>query len=94
MNMTETRITLNKGYTEQGFAEKVFHIHIRIAGDNDELFFRDYLNAHREIAEEYETLKLSLWKEFEHDRDGYTNAKTDFIKKYTDLAKSEYIERY
>ena len=94
MNMTGTRITLNKGYTEQGFAEKVFHIHIRIAGDNDELFFRDYLNAHREIAEEYETLKLSLWKEFEHDRDGYTNAKTDFIKKYTDLAKREYGERY
>ena len=37
MNMTETRITLNKGYTEQGFAERVFHLHIRIVGDNDNL---------------------------------------------------------
>ncbi len=94
MNMNETRITLNKGYTEQGFSEKAFHLHIRIIGDNDELFFRDYLNEHKEIAKEYETLKLSLWKKFEYDRDGYTNAKTDFINKYTDLAKSEYEGRY
>lgn len=94
MNMTENRITLNKGYTEQGFAEKVFHLHIRIMGDNDELFFRDYLNEHEEIAKEYEVLKLSLWKKFEHDRDGYTNAKTNFIKKYTNLAKCRYSGRY
>lgn len=94
MNMNETRITLNKGYTEQGFAEKVFHLHIRIAGDNDELYFRDYLNEYKEIAKEYETLKLSLWKEFEYDRDGYTEAKTDFIKKYTNLAKKLYGKRY
>ncbi len=94
MNTTGNRITLNKGYTKQGFAKKVFHLHIRITGDNDELFFRDYLNEHVEIAKEYETLKLSLWKKFEHDRDGYTDAKTDFIKKYTNLAKYEYRNRY
>lgn len=94
MNMTETRIILNKGYTEHGFAEKVFHLHIRIVGDNDELYFRDYLNEHKEIGKEYEILKLSLWKEFEHDRDGYTEAKTDFIRKYTNLAKSLYGKRY
>lgn len=94
MNIDETRITLNKGYTEQGFAEKVFHLHIRIAGDNDELYFRDYLKEHKEIAKEYEILKLSLWEKFEHDRDGYTEAKTDFIKKYTNLAKSDYEGRY
>ncbi|HEL1145044.1 TPA: GrpB family protein, partial [Streptococcus equi subsp. zooepidemicus] len=91
---TETRIILNKGYTEHGFAEKVFHLHIRIVGDNDELYFRDYLNEHKEIGKEYEILKLSLWKEFEHDRDGYTEAKTDFIRKYTNLAKSLYGKRY
>lgn len=94
MNMTETRIVLNKGYTEQGFAEKVFHLHIRIIGDNDELYFRDYLNEHKEIAKEYEILKLSLWKKFEHDRDGYTNAKTEFIKKYINLARSKYKRMY
>ena len=82
------RISLNKGYTENGFAERVFHVHLRIFGDNDEVYFRDYLNAHSEVAKEYEALKLSLWKQFEHDRDGYTNAKTQFVKKYTEIAKA------
>ena len=81
---------LNKGYTPEGFAERVFHVHLRIAGDNDELYFRDYLNAHPDVAQEYERLKLSLWKEFEHDRDGYTQAKAAFVRKYTDIAKAEH----
>ena len=84
------RISLNKGYTEFGFAEKVFHIHLRIFGDNDELYFRGYLNEHKAVAKEYEFLKLSLWKKFEHDRDGYTEAKSEFIKKYTEIGRIVY----
>lgn len=80
---------LNKGYTPEGFAERVFHIHLRLVGDKDELYFRDYLNAHPDVAREYEALKLSLWREYEHDRDGYTQAKTDFVKRHTKLAKAE-----
>ncbi|MCH5163167.1 MAG: GrpB family protein [Clostridiales bacterium] len=87
MSRDDRRISLNKGYTENGFAEKVFHLHLRYAGDNDEIFFRDYLNAHTEIAKEYEELKLSLWKRFEHDRDGYTAAKGAFVAKITALKK-------
>ncbi len=87
MSSTEKRISLNKGYTENGFAEKVFHLHIRSKNDTDEIYFRDYLNAHPGIAKEYEALKLRLWKEHEHDRDAYTEAKTDFVNKYTALAK-------
>lgn len=64
MAQTETRIDFCKGYTSEGFAEKVFHLHLRKFGDNDELYFRDYLNEHPEIAKEYERLKLSLWKRF------------------------------
>lgn len=89
MSETERRISFNKGYTENGFAEKVFHLHLRYVGDNDEIYFREYLIAHPEIAKEYEDLKLELWKKFEHDRDGYTAAKSEFIKKYTALAKQE-----
>ena len=89
-----TRISLNKGYTENGFAEKVFHLHIRLTGDTDEIYFRDYLNAHPDIAKAYERLKLRLWKEYEHDRDGYTNAKTDFVTEYTRLAKLKLNRRY
>lgn len=83
------RISLNKGYTENGFAEKVFHIHIVSDGDTDEIYFRDYLNAHPDVAKQYEKLKLALWEEYEHDRDAYTRAKTEFVKKYTALAKQE-----
>lgn len=87
-------MSFNKGYTESGFAERVFHLHLRYAGDNDELYFRDYLREHPGIAKEYEQLKLSLRKRFEHDRDGYTDAKSEFIKRYTAEAKRLYEKRY
>lgn len=87
MSTAENRISLNKGYTENGFAERVFHLHLRLKNDIDEIYFRDYLLAHPDIAKDYEQLKLRLWKQFEHDRDGYTQAKTEFVKKYTDIAK-------
>lgn len=92
---TETgRISFNRGYTKDGFADKVFHVHLRYAGDNDELYFRDYLNEHEPIAREYETIKLRLWKLFEHNRDAYTDAKTEFIRKWTSEAKKVYEGRY
>ncbi len=94
MSQSEDRISFNKGYTENGFAEKVFHLHLRYAGDNDELYFRDYLIEFPDIAKEYEKLKFSLWKEHEHNRNAYTNAKTEFVKKYTEKAKLIYGNRY
>ena len=90
MSEKAKRISLNKGYTKQGFADKVFHLHIRVAGDNDEIYFRDYLIENGDIAKQYEKLKLQLWKEFEHDRDGYTDAKSDFIRKYTKIARERH----
>ena len=50
---------------------------------------------HPFLAKEYEQLKLSLWHQFEHDRDGYnTEAKGDFIRKCTSKAKLIYKSRY
>lgn len=94
MSEDDNRISFNKGYTERGFVEKVYHLHLRYIGDNSELYFRDYLIQHPRIAKEYEKLKIALWKKFEHNRDGYTNSKTDFIKKYTAQAKQLYGNRY
>lgn len=94
MAQNETRIDFNKGYMPNGFAEKVFHLHLRKCGDNDELYFRDYLNEHPEIAKMYEKLKLSLWKQFEHDRDGYTESKTAFVREYTQKAIMQYGRLY
>ena len=76
-----------KGYLPDGFAEKVYHIHVRYLGDPDELYFRDYLAAHPETATEYAMLKVKLHKSFEHDRDGYTKAKTVFIREVTEKAR-------
>ena len=94
MSSEANRISLNKGYTENGLADKVYHIHLRYAGDNDELYFRDYLNEHPDVANEYEALKLRLWKQYEHNRDAYTESKTDFISKWTAEARKEYGDRY
>lgn len=90
----ENRKSFNKGYTDKGFAEKVFHLHLRYYGDNDELYFRDYMNDHPALAKEYEKLKISLRKKYEHNRDAYTQAKTAFISKYTQSAKIKYVNRY
>ena len=90
MSQNADRISFNKGYTEEGFADRVFHLHLRYYGDNDELYFRDYLIEHSDAAAEYERLKLRLWKEYEYDRDGYTDAKTEFVKSYTEQARKLY----
>lgn len=94
MNAEPQRRDYCKGYTPHGFAEEVFHLHLRGWGDHDELFFRDYLIEHPDIAKQYESLKLSLWKKYEHDRDGYTDAKGAFIAKWTQEAKLTYKTRY
>ncbi len=88
------RISFNRGYTPSGLAEKVFHLHLREAGDNDELYFRDYMREHPEAAREYEALKLRLWKEYEYDRDGYTEQKTVMVARFTGDAKTLYPGRY
>ena len=85
---------LKSEYTSQGFKGQVFHVHVRYSGDWDELYLRDYLLAHPEIADEYGQLKLELMKKYEHDRDGYTYAKTDFIKRITKLARADIQIRY
>jgi GrpB-like predicted nucleotidyltransferase (UPF0157 family) len=47
----------------------------------DELAFRDCLRASHEKARDYAKLKHQLAASFEYDREGYTNAKADFIKR-------------
>lgn len=83
-----------KGYTPHGFEGQCVHIHVRYYNDWDELYFRDYLLLHTDIANEYGKLKIELQEQFSHDRDGYTEAKGDFIKKYSEYARAEFPDRY
>lgn len=88
------KMVFNKGYTPNGFLEKVYHLHVRYLGNWEELYFKDYLILHKDIAKEYGKLKTNLLKKYEHNRDAYTQAKTDFVKKYTALAKEELKNKY
>ena len=94
MLQSENGMSFNKGYTENGFAERVFHLHLRYVGDNNELYFRDYLIEQPDVAKEYEELKLRLWKKYEHNREAYTNAKTELVEEYTEKARILYGNRY
>lgn len=94
MSESEGRVSLNAGYTPEGFADKVYHIHLRYQGDHDELYFRDYLREHAQVAKDYEALKLALWSQYEHNRDAYTDAKTDFIQTWTRQARQDYGALY
>ena len=46
------------------------------------------------MAAEYAALKKELAVRYRYDRDGYTAAKSDFVKKYTERAKRKYGKRY
>ena len=83
-----------KGYTPQGFRGQAVHLHVRFPGDWDELYFRDYLRSHPETAKSYGKLKQNLQLRYEHDRDAYTEAKTDFIQEATRLARKEMGNKY
>ena len=83
-----------KGYTPNGFSGQAYHVHVRYSGDWDELYFRDYLILHQDVAKEYGQLKVRLKQKFEFDRDGYTNAKSNFIKISTNQARKEFGNRY
>ncbi|MGG6312426.1 GrpB family protein [Paenibacillus macerans] len=83
-----------KGYTPKGFQGQAVHIHVRHPDDWGELYFRDYLFTHPDIAAEYAKLKVSLKEKYPHNRDGYTDAKGEFIRKYTDMARQEYAGKY
>ena len=45
------------------------------------------MRVNADIAKRYEALKLELWKRFQLDRDAYTAAKSEFVLKFTRIAK-------
>ena len=76
----DNRAFLVKGYGEDGFLDKVYHLHVRKKGDIEEVNFRDILIENPRIAKQYEKIKLNLELTYKYDREGYTAGKTKFIK--------------
>lgn len=88
------RITFNKGYTPDGFEDRVFHLHVHHIGDCEELYFRDYLLEYDHIAEDYANLKKELAEKYVNDRDEYTRRKGEFVINHTQLSRFEFDGRY
>ncbi|MFW6319310.1 MAG: GrpB family protein, partial [Bacillota bacterium] len=88
------RLSFNKGYTINGYADTVFHLHVRKIGDCDALYFRDYLNDHEDVRKAYELLKKDLLIKYPKNRDAYTKSKTVFIHNVTKKAKQTYKYKY
>ena len=64
-------------------SHRTHHIHM-VKTNHDgwkrNILFRDYLLTHPEDSKQYEALKRALAKQFGSDREGYTDAKTEFIE--------------
>ena len=64
-------------------SRRTHHIHVFAEGSPEiarHLEFRDYLNAHPDVAQEYSRLKESLAAAHRHDIDGYMAGKDAFIQ--------------
>lgn len=51
--------------------------------------FRDYLRVHPQARDDYADLKFTLARQYRDDREGYTNAKSDFISSILSLVDQE-----
>jgi GrpB-like predicted nucleotidyltransferase (UPF0157 family) len=64
-------------------SRRTHHLHLVPQGSRryaDELAFRDHLRASPDSAAQYAALKRELANRFGTDRDGYTEAKGEFIR--------------
>jgi GrpB-like predicted nucleotidyltransferase (UPF0157 family) len=65
-------------------SHRTHHLHLVPVGSRryeEELAFRDRLRADPTLAAEYADLKRDLAARFTHDREGYTDAKSEFIRR-------------
>ncbi|MFD0693002.1 GrpB family protein [Paenibacillus sp. GCM10027628] len=64
--------------------KRAAHLHLMLAGEErwrDQLLFRNILRKETKLVNEYSALKERLAEQFKNDREAYTEAKSDFIKK-------------
>lgn len=68
---------------EHLMGKRTHHIHAAPAGHRlwDGLIFRDYLKTHEQEACKYAKLKKKLSETHHSDREAYTDAKTEFVRK-------------
>ncbi len=78
--------------------KRTAHLHLMLEGEErweKQLIFRDTLRGNPHLMEEYAKIKYKLAQEFQDDREGYTEAKKEFIDKVlseSSTFKGEYNE--
>lgn len=90
-NPDPERMFFAKGMPPYG-EKRTHHVHIVEPTSKHwegKIVFRDYLISHPEAAKEYEQLKIKLAEQHTVDREQYTNAKGEFVKKVLQLAKTK-----
>ncbi|MDD3118265.1 MAG: GrpB family protein [Victivallales bacterium] len=70
---------------------RTHHLHIAPAGHRlwEGIAFRDYLRTHPEPAREYAELKQTLAGRYHSDREAYTDAKTELVRRITAQAQQK-----
>ncbi|OIU71718.1 GrpB family protein [Rossellomorea aquimaris] len=64
--------------------KRTAHLHLMQEGEErweQQLIFLEKLRANPQLVEEYAKIKHQLAQEFQNDREGYTEAKAEFIRK-------------
>ncbi|WP_431637165.1 GrpB family protein [Dyella sp. KULCS107] len=64
-------------------AHRTHHLHLVPYGSElwrARLGFRDALRANAHLAQEYAQLKLDMANKYRHDREAYTQSKTEFVQ--------------
>jgi GrpB-like predicted nucleotidyltransferase (UPF0157 family) len=67
---------------EKLMGQRTHHVHMAPRGHRlwDGIVFRDYLRTHPEEAARYAALKRELARRYREDREGYTQAKTEYVR--------------
>ena len=91
----ENKMTFGKGYDENYAYNQTYHVHIRKKGhaSQNEIYFRDYLRQNPNARDEYAKLKYVLAEKHQFNREDYTQAKTGFIERITQLQKGKEMEK-
>ena len=75
--------------------QRTHHVHMAPRGHDlwERLAFRDYLRSHPQEASRYAALKVKLASAFRQDRERYTEAKTEFVRRVTARALASTPDR-
>ena len=76
-------------YFDHHEGDRTQHVHMLVVGSDlwtRHILFRDYLRTHPSVAQEYARLKYSLAERYRHDREAYTDGKSEFVECVLQLA--------